>query len=57
MEHAKRVGRRRHIDGLKVMVLSVASLAQVVLAHGMNADLVHKWRRQAGGAGLSVAAQ
>jgi transposase len=54
MEHAKRGGRRRHDDELKVMVLSEcdapgASVAQVALAHGLNANLVHKWRRQAGG--------
>ena len=59
MEHSKRGGRRRHDDELKVKVLSEcgapgASVAQVALAHGLNANLVHKWRRQAGGAGLSV---
>jgi transposase len=26
-----------------------ASVAQVALAHGLNANLVHKWRRKAGG--------
>lgn len=57
MEHAKRVGQRRHIDKLKVMVLNVASLAQVALVHDMNVDLVHKWRRRAEGVGLRVAAQ
>ena len=60
MEHSKRVVRRRHDDELKVKVLSEcdvpgASVAQVALAHGLNANLVHKWRRQAGGAGLDVA--
>ena len=55
MEHSKRGGRRRHDDELKVKVLSEcgvpgASVAQVALAHGLNANLVHKWRRQAGGA-------
>ena len=59
MEHSKRGGRRRHDDELKVKVLSEcgapgASVAQVALAHGLNANLVHKWRRQAGSAGLSV---
>ena len=59
MEHSKRGGRRRHDDELKVKVLSEcrvpgASVAQVALAHGLNANLVHKWRRQAGGAGVSV---
>jgi len=53
MEHAKRA-RRRHDDELKGKVLSEcaapgASVAQVALAHGLNANLVHKWRRQAVG--------
>ena len=61
MEHSKRGGRRRHDDELKAKVLSEcgfpgASVAQIALAHGLNANLVHKWRRQAGGAGLSVTA-
>ena len=52
MEHSKRVGRRRHDDELKAKVLSEceapgASIAHVALAHGLNANLVHKWRRQA----------
>ena len=60
MGDCKRV-RRRHDDELKAKVLSEcgapgASVAQVALAHGLNANLVHKWRRQAGGAGLSVTA-
>jgi transposase len=62
MEHSKRGGRRRHDDELKAKVLSEcgapgASVAQVALAHGLNANLVHKWRRQAAGAGLSVPAE
>ena len=60
MEHSKRVGRRRHDDELKAKVLSEceapgASIAQVALTHGLNANLVHKWRRQAGGVGHSLA--
>jgi transposase len=59
MEHSKRGWSARHDDELKVQVLSEcgapgASVAQVALAHGLNANLVHKWRRQAGGARLSV---
>ena len=59
MEHSKRGSRRRHDAELKAKVLSEcgapdASVAQVALAHGLNANLVHKWRRQAGDAGLSV---
>ena len=59
MEHSKRAGRRRHNGELKAKVLSEceapgASIAHVALAHGLNANLVHKWRRRAGG-GHSVA--
>ena len=47
--------RRRHDDGLKQAVLSEcsapgASVASIALAHGLNANLVHKWRREARGA-------
>ncbi|MDQ0086591.1 transposase [Variovorax boronicumulans] len=50
MEDSKRVGRRRHAAELKRQVLAAcaapgASVAQVALAHGLNANLVHKWRR------------
>ena len=59
MEHSKRVVRRRHDDELKGKVLGEcgvpgASVAQVALAHGLNANLIHKWRRQSGDARLSV---
>jgi transposase len=45
--------RRRHDDGLKRRVLDEcrkpgASVAQVALSHGLNANLVHKWRRTIG---------
>lgn len=61
MEHSKRGGRRRHDDELKVQVLSEcgapgASVAQVALAHGLNANLVHKWRRHAGSAAAGATA-
>ena len=50
MEDFKRVSRRRHAADLKRQVLAAcaepgASVAQVALAHGLNANLVHKWRR------------
>lgn len=50
MEDSKRVSRRRHGVELKQQVLAAcaqpgASVAQVALAHGLNANLVHKWRR------------
>lgn len=52
MEDSKRGSRRRHTAELKSRVLYEcaepgASVAQVALAHGLNANLVHKWRRQA----------
>jgi transposase len=52
MEHAKLPARRRHSDDLRVQVLNEcaqasASVAGIALAHGLNANLVHKWRRQA----------
>jgi transposase len=45
-------GRRRHSTEFKREVLGKceapgASVAAVALAHGINANLVHKWRRQA----------
>jgi len=44
--------RRRHSAQLKARVLAAcsepgASVAQIALAHGLNANLVHKWRRTA----------
>jgi transposase len=52
MEHTKTNPRRRHSDELRTKVLSQcaqadASVAGIALAHGLNANLVHKWRRQA----------
>lgn len=52
-EDAKRRSRRRHDAQLKQRVLAEcevpgASVAQVALSHGLNANLVHKWRRTAG---------
>ena len=59
MEDSKRSGRRRHSAALKVRILDEcaapgASIAQVALAHGLNTNLVHKWRRQASGASVVV---
>ena len=50
MPDANRTARRRHSAELKQRVLAEcnvlgASVAQVALAHGLNANLVHKWRR------------
>jgi transposase len=49
---ARNKGRRRHSAEFKREVLVKceapgASVAAVALAHGINANLVHKWRRQA----------
>jgi transposase len=49
MEH-KTLSRRRHSRELKAQVLEEcaqpgASVVAVALAHGLNANLVHKWRR------------
>lgn len=46
------VRRRRHGSELKAQVLAEcaeagASVAKVAMTHGLNANLVHKWRRQA----------
>jgi transposase len=51
MEHTKTNPRRRHSDELRAKILSEcaqagASVAGIALAHGLNANLVHKWRSQ-----------
>jgi transposase len=60
MEQASGASRCRHDEGLKHQVLAEctepgASVARVAMAHGLNANLVHKWRRlaarQSGSAG------
>ena len=48
--HSKAATRRRHDDELKAKVLAEcdeagASVAGVAQSHGLNANLVHKWRR------------
>lgn len=59
MEH-KTLSRRKHSRELKAQVLEAcrqpgASIAAVALAHGLNANLVHKWRGNA--ARLMIAGQ
>jgi len=57
--HSERMPRRRHSAELKAQVLAEceeagASIAAGAQSHGLNANLVHKWRRaqpQASGAG------
>ena len=60
MEEAKIGTRRRHAAALKREVLAQcaapgASVAQVAMAHGLNANLVHKWRRGAQAGDIRVA--
>lgn len=52
MEDIKRVARRPHSEAVKARVLAECSqqgvsVAKVAQAHGLNANLVHKWRRAA----------
>ena len=54
MQDAKKISRRRHSAELKAQVLAEcaapgASIAHVALSHGINANVVHKWRRLVGG--------
>lgn len=54
MEVAKQARRRKHGAPLKAQVLAQcaqpgASVARVALEHGLNANLVHRWRRIAEG--------
>lgn len=60
MKDSRKIVRRRHSAELKARVLSEcaqpgASVAGVALSHGINANVVHKWRRLAGAAPLPVA--
>lgn len=55
MQDANPDQRRRHDPQFKRQVLAQcaepgASVAQIALSHGLNANLVHKWRRLAGSA-------
>ena len=54
MQDSRKITRRRHSQELKAQILAAcaepgASVAGVALAHGINANVVHKWRRLAGG--------
>ena len=53
MQTGTRAPRRQHADELKALLLAAcaepsASVAAVVQAHGLNANVVHKWRRGCG---------
>jgi transposase len=52
IEDSKPLIRRRHSPSLKAQVLAEcakpeASISRIAMAHGLNANLVHKWRRLA----------
>ncbi|SEL08029.1 transposase [Roseateles sp. YR242] len=54
MSDAKPASRRRHDAELKRQVIAAcavpgASVAQVAMSYGLNANLVHKWRRLVSG--------
>ena len=60
MKDSKKIVRRRHSAELKAQVLSEcsqrgASVASVALSYGINANVVHKWRRLAGDSPSPVA--
>ena len=51
MKDSKTISRRRYGAELKALILAEcaqpgASVARVALSHGINANVVHKWRRQ-----------
>ena len=59
MTEAKTKTRRRHNAELKQQILAEcaqpgASVAGVALLHGINANVVHKWRRLARGPSTDV---
>ena len=59
MQDSKRAPRRRHTADVKSRVLRECaepgnSVARVAMAHGVNANLVHKWRRQVACGELAV---
>ena len=54
--------RRRHSADLKAQILAKcavpgASVAKVAMAHGINANVVHVWRKQAREAGVIAVEQ
>lgn len=55
MNEPKKKTRRSYGADLKQQILAQcaepgASVARIALSHGINANVVHKWRREAGGA-------
>jgi transposase len=61
MKDSKKITRRHHGAEFKAQVLSEcaqpgASVASVAMSHGINANVVHKWRRLANAAAVPVPA-
>jgi transposase len=61
MTDTQKLRRRRHSAEVKAQILAEcaqpgASVARVALAHGINANIVHKWRRLAAGDVMPAAA-
>ncbi len=59
MKDSNKITHRRHSAEVKAQVLAEcaqrgASVASVAMSHGINANVVHKWRRLAGAAPLPV---
>jgi transposase len=60
MKNSRKIIRRRHDPELKAKILREctqpgASVASVAMSHGINANVVHKWRRLAHGGGAPSA--
>jgi len=60
MKDPKKITRRRHAPDLKAKILSEcdqpgASVASVAMSHGINANVVHKWRRLANAGAVPLA--
>lgn len=60
MKDGKKITRRRHAPDLKAKILGEcdqpgASVASVAMSHGINANVVHKWRRLANAAAVPLA--
>jgi transposase len=61
MASDKAATRRRHDDKLKAQVVAEcsapgASVAKVAMSHGINANVVHRWRQLAREAGVPASA-
>lgn len=61
MKDSKKIVRRRHSAEVKAQVLGECSqpgtsVAGVAMSHGINANVVHKWRRQAHAGAVAVTA-